>query len=77
MKKLDIISTKIRVDSLSWLYSLLIRLISYLAQFFFQFLNFQFSVQFKGSSVWLQFLVAVSQVPLFDLSFNLVTEFFA
>ena len=30
-----------------------------------------------SSSVWLQFLVAVSQVLLFDLSFNLVIEFFA
>ena len=37
-----------------------------------------FLVQFsEGSSVLLQFLVAGSQVPLFDLSFNLVTEFFA
>ena len=31
----------------------------------------------EGSSVWLRFLVAGSQVPLFDLSFNLVIEFFA
>ena len=30
----------------------------------------------EGSSVCLQFLVAGSQVPLFDLSFNLVIEFF-
>ena len=36
--------------------------------------QFQFS---EGSSAWLQFLVDVSQVPLFDLSFNLVIEFFA
>ena len=31
----------------------------------------------QSSSEWLQFLVAGSQVPLFDLSFNLVIEFFA
>ena len=36
-----------------------------------------FLVQFsEGSSVWLRFL-AGSQVPLSDLSFNLVIEFFA
>ena len=37
-----------------------------------------FLVQFsEGSSVLLQFLVADSQFPLCDLSFNLVPEFFA
>ena len=37
-----------------------------------------FLVQFsEGSSVWLQFPVAGLQVPLSDLSFKLVIEFFA
>ena len=37
-----------------------------------------FLVQFsEGSSVLLHFLVADSQFPLSDLSFNLVIEFFA
>ena len=36
-----------------------------------------FLVQFsEGSSIWLLFLVVGSQVPLSDLSFNLVIELF-
>ena len=39
-----------------------------------QFLSL-FNSQKVNSSVWLQFLVAGLQVPLSDLSFNLVIEF--